>query len=101
MPSAEAHAHPIDKFIERETIAGRIVGPLGDEQHPKITVNRMGAIPKSTPGKWQVIVDLSSSSGHSINDGIGRETCSTRYASVDDAAEMMTKLHLWQKLTCI
>ena len=35
--------------------------------------------------KWHLIFDLSSPSGHSVNDGIPKELCSMSYISVDDA----------------
>ena len=39
-----------------------------------------------------MIVDLSFPSGGSINDGIPREPCSLRYASVDKALQFIAKL---------
>ena len=41
-------------------------------------------IPKSEPGKWRLIVDLSSPKGASVNDGISKELCSLSYVHVDD-----------------
>ena len=49
---------------------------------------RFGVIPKQNqPGKWRFILDLSSPSTYSVNDGIDKSTswCLMRYASVDDA----------------
>ena len=39
-----------------------------------------------------MIVDLSSPRGRSVNDGISSELCSLRYASVDNAVEVITTL---------
>lgn len=55
-------------------------------------MSRIGAVPKSQPGKWRVIVDLSSPHGGSVNDGISRKYCPMRYVTIDDAAEMMATL---------
>ena len=49
-------------------------------------ISRFGVIPKQNqPGKWRLILDLSSPSTYSVNDGIDKSWCSMRYASVDDA----------------
>ena len=37
-------------------------------------------------------MDLSSSEGASVNDGIHKELCSLRYASLDDALRLMARL---------
>ena len=39
------------------------------------------------PGRWRLIVDLSSPKGASDNDGIEPEVCSVRYTSVDAACK--------------
>ena len=49
-------------------------------------------IPKSTAGKWRLILDLSWPDGHSVNDGIDPDLCSLSYVSVDDAARAATRL---------
>ena len=36
-----------------------------------------------------MICDLSSPSGHSVNDGIPRDLCSLQYTSVDDAVRVL------------
>ena len=43
---------------------------------PSIAHNQLGAVPKSTPGKYRLIVDLSFPEGHSPNDGILDTLCS-------------------------
>ena len=45
----------------------------------------MGVIPKKhQPGKWRLILDLSSPVGASVNDGIPKDVFSVQYMSVDD-----------------
>ena len=45
----------------------------------------IGVIPKkSKPNKWRLILDLSSPSGHNVNDGIAKELASLSYVSVDE-----------------
>ena len=48
-------------------------------------------IPKSTPGKWRLILDLSSPKGRSVNDGIDGAYCSLSYVSVDNAAQLICR----------
>ena len=61
-----------------------------DPFHPKdcqgVILSSLGAIPKSTPGKFRVIVDLSSPRGYSVNDNLWRNLTHVAYSSVEDAA---------------
>ena len=42
-----------------------------EELQPMNSISPFGVIPKGhTPGKWRLIVDLSSPKGGSVNDGI-------------------------------
>ena len=41
---------------------------------------------KNKPGKWPLIVDLSSPNGFSVNDGISQELSSIKYTSLDHLA---------------
>ena len=91
MVSALKNPEPADSFLVTELHAGRIVGPLPDLAC--VQISRFGVIPKSNqPGKWRLILDLSSPHEFSVNDGIAREWCSMRYASVDDAVSKILQL---------
>ena len=57
-----------------------------------VQVNRMGAVPKSTPGRYRLIVDLSYPEGQSVNRRISEALGSLSYVSVEGAAQ--TVLHL-------
>ena len=49
-----------------------------------IHTSPIGAIRKKNKlGKWRLIVDLSSPSGHSVNDGISSEWSPVSYLTVD------------------
>ena len=61
-------------------------GPLKPSDFPHVQVSPFGVIPKSEPGKWRLILDLSSPQGNSVNDGINRELRSLSYITVDDIA---------------
>ena len=88
MRSAKEHPQPVNDYLATELAAGRIVGPFEPHELPNGQVSRFGVIPKANqPGKWRLIVDLSSPNGYSVNDGIAPELCSLKYASVDQAVE--------------
>ena len=58
-----------------------------------VQISRFGVIPKaSQPGKWRLILDLSSPDGSSVNDGIDAEHCSIDFATVDMAMRKITEL---------
>ena len=86
MRSADDNPQPVDKYIQTELAAGRIVGPFLPHQVEGAQVSSFGVIPKANqPGKWRLILDLSSPYQQSVNDGISRELCSMRYVTIDDA----------------
>ena len=58
-----------------------------------LQVSPFGVIPKChAPNKWRLIVDLSSPTGSSVNDGISKELCSLSYVSVDTIAKQIVSL---------
>ena len=81
MKSALENAEVVREYLSKEISLGRIIGPVGQEAIPPGTqVSPFGVIPKSSqPGKWRLIVDLSSPEGASVNVGINQELCSMTY----------------------
>ena len=76
MRSAKINSQPVDDYLATEVAAGRIVGPFEPHDLPTAQVGRFGVILKANqPGKWRLILDLSSPRGHSVNDGISPELC--------------------------
>ena len=73
---------------------GRIIGPVPPGYVPVGTQwSPFGVIPKSgQPGKWRLIVDLSSPEGASVNAGIEPELCSLRYLHLDQVVQEVRKL---------
>lgn len=82
----------IVEFFTAECTAGKILGPFDPSLLPVVHINRLEAVPKSTPGRYRMIVDLSHPEGHSPNDGIPDTCCSLTYTSVEEAAQSV--LHL-------
>ena len=79
--SAAENAGVVQVYLDNEVALGRIVGPVEPHYIPTGTqLSPFGVIPKSNqPGKWRLIVDLSSPESASVNSGIEPELCSMQY----------------------
>ena len=85
MRSAIQQPSVIDDYLQTEIAHGRIAGPFPTSPFPYLHISRFGVIPKNNqPGKWRLILDLSSSPGHSVNDGIPRLPYSVQYVTIDE-----------------
>ena len=82
------HPEVIMEYIGREVSLNRMYStPLPEGL---LHISPMGMIPKKNrPGKWRLIVDLSSPKGKSVNDGISPELASVQYSSVDHLASLV------------
>ena len=86
MPSAEEHPEVVSEYIGQEVAQGRLVElEASTAKALDVHTSPLGVIPKkSKPNKWRLILDLSSPSGHSVNEGIAKELASLSYVSVDE-----------------
>ena len=92
MTSAYDHPEVISDYLHAESQAGRLVGPL-DPKVVGLCTSPFGVIPKkSNPGKWRLILDLSSPNARSVNDGIDPDLCSVHYSGLDEAIAMISSL---------
>ena len=92
---ASAYEHPIivSEYLEEECKEGRVLGPFLAPPIAFLRISRFGVIPKrNQANKWRLIVDLSSPTDHSVNDGIDPQLCSLSYTSVDEIAACVLKL---------
>ena len=65
-------------YLQQEVQLGRTL--RHGTRSPNIHLSPLGVIPKKhKPGKWRLIVDLSSPAGVSVNDGISTEWSSVSY----------------------
>lgn len=91
MRSARERAGVITSYLQEERARRRIVDAPGKAGN--VQVSPFGVIPKSSqPGKWRLILDLSSPRGSSVNDGINPQLCTLSYARVDDVAQRVRTL---------
>ena len=93
LPSVKTHPALVADHLTAESEAGRLLGPVPEPLAKLCQISPLGLIPKPhQPGKWRLIVDLSSPQGRSVNDAISPELCHLRYASVLDAAALVRHL---------
>ena len=71
---------------------GRVAGPLSNPPLDNLIISPLGLVPKSTPGEFRLIIDLSYPPNRSINAGIPSEVCSVQYTSFDAATRMVRDL---------
>ena len=85
--SSKEQPQVVNEYLMAECCEGRVLGPLDPSGLPHVHTSRIGVIPKSTPGKWRLIVDMSSPEGFSVNDGIPEALCSLSYVTINDAVQ--------------
>ena len=92
-PSAYLHPEVVDSYLANEVSFGRVAGPFDHPPLPGLHISSFGVIPKKgQPGKWRLIVDLSSPHGSSVNDGISAKDFTMQYIHVDHIIRMVTQL---------
>ena len=92
---ASAYEHPevVDAYLRNEVSLSRVSGPFGSSPLPDLHIRIFGVTPKAgQPGKWRLILDLSSPHGSSVNDGIDPDLFSLQYIKFDDIVMMVTNL---------
>lgn len=69
-----------------------MVGPFESPPLPNLQVSSFGVISKQgQPGKWRLIVDLSSPEGSSVNDGIDPDDFTLHYITVDHIIRLVSQ----------
>ena len=93
MSSASLQPSVIDDYLHRELAKGRIAGPFSSPQLPHLHISRFGVITKKhQPGKWRLILNLSSPDGQSVNDGIRKDPFTVQYMKVYDTIDGIMSL---------
>ena len=91
-PSAKQHPDVIDRYLANEVSLGRVAGPFSSPPLPNLHISSFDVIPtKGQPGKWRLIVNLSSPGGWSVNDGIDPDEFALQYITVDQIIRMVSK----------
>ena len=95
LSSVMLHPEVVRGYLDKEREAGRVVAVGSAEQAEALGVHcsPFGVIPKKgKTGRWRLIVDLSSPTGGSVNDGIRTELSSLSYTSVDEVMRRVLEL---------
>ena len=93
LPSVRQHATIVEEHVVEERAAGRLLGPLPPQLARLCHTSPIGLIPKPhQPGRWRLIVGLSSPHDGSVNNAISIDHCRMHYASVLHAAAMVRQL---------
>ena len=91
-PSAQGHSQVVGEFLRHQVAAGYMMDPFDPQKCSGVVTSSIGVVPKSTPGKFRVIVDLSRPEGASVNDQLHRELTHVAYSSIEDASLAMHAL---------
>ncbi len=94
MSSVDLHPEIVDRYLQEEAEGGRVLGPfLPGELATPIHISPIGLIPKRhQDNKWRLIVDMSSPSGFSLNDGVASELSSLAYIHIQDVIRQILTL---------
>ena len=78
-------------YLANEVSLGRVAGPFSSSTFHRLHISSFGVIPKKgQPGKWCLIIYLSSPRGASVNDGIDPQDFSLQYIKVDQVIRMVS-----------
>ncbi len=90
--STKTRPQVVTDYIADELQLGRMA-EVGSVEKLGIQVSPFRLIPKKgRPNKFRLILDLSAPEGHSVNDGISKDTSSLKYVSVDQVVEAILSL---------
>lgn len=81
-PSALQNADIVKEKIMCEVTHGRVLGPF-QNRPSNLICSPLALIPKSEPGKYRLIHDLSFPKQFSVNDSIARKYTEVHYDSID------------------
>ena len=85
----------VHDYLKQESLQHNVLGPFSpqDMKHLNIHISKFGVIPKKhAPGKWRLIIDLSSPDNHSVNDGIDPAFTSLSYTRIEQVAQAVLDL---------
>ncbi len=75
--------------LQKETKAGRIVGPFSTPPFRNLQCSPLALIPKKDSDSFRLIHDLSFPEGASINDGISSEHTHVNYDNIDTVISLV------------
>lgn len=91
LPSLYKHLPIALEKINKELQLNRVAGPFPQPPFVNLQVSPLGLVPKKD-GDMRLIHHLSYPNEDSINSFIDPTACSVKYSSIDEAADMISKL---------
>ena len=88
-PSAQLHSQVVGEFLQQQEPVRFMMGPFEAQECSGVVTSSVGVVPKSTPGKFRVIIHLFRPEGASVNDQLLRELTHVVYSSIEDASLAM------------
>ena len=82
----------VNTQLKKKMKMGRIAGPFNMPPFEKFRVSPLAVIPKSTPGEYRLINNLSAPLGNSVNSFIPPELTSVKYQKLEDAINIIKQL---------
>jgi hypothetical protein len=99
MAQAREHPEVVEAYLLKELERGALLGPFEPTAVPHVHISKFGVIPKNhQPGKWRLIVDLSSPASKSVNDGIPSDLCSLTYMRLEQVVLRVLELGVGAKM---
>ena len=87
--SASTMPDLILRKLEEEIRLGRVAGPFPEPPLQNLTVSPIGLVPKSVPGEFRLIFDLSFPEGNSVNSGIHPDDATVSYTRFDEITRLV------------
>ena len=79
------------EVINKEVSLNRLIGPFTRQPLKDFQVSPVQAIPKSTPGKFRFIHNLSAPHNHSVNDAIPERLKSVSYCKISEVVDTLLR----------
>ena len=85
------YAKIVDEKLDTENRLGRIAGPFESPPYEHFVCSPLAIIPKSVPGKFRLIHNLSFPIDNSVNLGIPPEMSTVQYDNIEVVIDLVKK----------
>ena len=89
--SALDNPEAVDAKLQKELEAHRLAGPFQSPPLSPFWISPLGLVPKKVQGEFRLIHHLSFPTGFSVNDGISSDHTSVKYATIDEAIQLIKR----------
>ena len=82
----------VETKLNKELMAGRIMGPFSSPPFNDLIISPLGLVPKKEEGAYRLIHDLSYPQNNAVNDLIPPECSSVQYDSIDTVIDIIQSI---------